>query len=1091
MVKLINNVEETLYNDLQKTIKAGSRLSIAASCFSIYAYQALKKELEGIEELRFVFTSPTFIKEPKEKPQREFYIPSKEQAMQEGRLERERSIVGSDFEILLRNELTQRAIARECAEWIRRKVRFKSNHTNSAMPGYAVVDDYLYSPISGFTTVDLGKEKGNMVYTLINRLEAPVSSEYTRQFDSVWKDEEYVEEVTEKVIESIACVYQENPPELLYYITLYNLFRQFLEELSEDHQPKEGTRFRESEIWKKLYKFQKDAALGIIHKLEKYNGCILADSVGLGKTFTALSVIKYYELRNGRVLVLCPKKLYDNWSTYRSNYKNNPLAADRLSYDILHHTDLGRRSGSSNGIDLSKIHWGNYDLVVIDESHNFRNGGKMTSDEEAGERQKNRYLMLRDHVIREGVKTKVLMLSATPVNNRFNDLKNQIELAYEGDETDFSELLNTQSSIDDIFRQAQKEYNYWIRLPEKERTTEALLDALSFDFFEVLDSVTIARSRRHIEQYYDTAEIGKFPERLPVISRHPHLSTDESLISYEEIYNELLELNLAIYTPSDFILASCKEKYGIALDDEGRESGLSRSGREKGTQRIMCINMLKRLESSVHSFRLTLERLLESVSSTINKIGQLREGKSVSIVAKPIEEDIDTEDYDEALIIGGGTTTIDLQDMDYISWLYWLEQDREILVRLLDKVSYITPSLDAKLGLLRKDIEEKITHPFNEGNRKVIVFTAFSDTAEYLYHSLAKEIGEQHGLNTVLVTGGIDARSTLKLRNHQRMDLNTALTLFSPKSKDKVTLMPEVEEEIDILIATDCISEGQNLQDCDFLINYDIHWNPVRIIQRFGRIDRIGSENESIQMVNYWPDLELEEYINLKSRVENKMKVSVLTATGDDNLLSNEERGDLEYRRKQLERLQKEVVDLEEMESGISILDLGLNDFRLDLQEYTKLHGNLNRVHLGLHTLLPASDNLPPGAIFILKNLNSGVNIDRKNLLHPFYMVYVLREGEVVVNHLQPKKMLELLRKACRDKTSPYDELCKSFNRETADGSKMGTYSDLLNKAIRSIITMKEKSDVDSFLEGDLGFQLTKKITGLDDFELICFFIVR
>lgn len=1081
-MELIDNVHKTLASDLRSTLRTGSRMSVAASCFSIYAYQELRKELEKIEELRFIFTSPTFITEKANKAQREFYIP---------RLNRERSLTGSEFEIQLRNELTQKAIAKECADWIRKKVKFKSNRTQENMMGFAVVDSTSYTPLSGFTSVDLGMERGDNAYTMIQKTPAPFSLNYAQLFDQLWQDKERLQDVTNEVIEHISNVYKENTPELIYFITLFNIFREFLDDISEDILPNEATGFKETAIWKKLYKFQQDASLGIINKLEKYNGCILADSVGLGKTFTAISVIKYYELRNKSVLVLCPKKLYDNWITYRSNYKNNPLAADRLRYDVLYHTDLGRDYGMSNGIDLGKINWGNYDLLVIDESHNFRNGGKyINEDEEDDNPRENRYLRLLNRVIRNGVKTKVLMLSATPVNNRFNDLKNQLQLAYEGDANAFDQLLDTESSIDEIFSDAQYAYNVWSRLPEAERTTQALLDMLSFDFFELLDSVTIARSRRHIEQYYDTTEIGSFPQRLPVLSRRPHISLNTETISYNDIYALLQQLNLAIYMPSGFILSSQASKY-LTFDDEGKESGLSRSGRELGIRKLMCINILKRLESSIHSFRLTLQRLQQLLQTTISKIEQATHGESVMVNDYDLQEELDLDDLNDDLLIGGGKTTIDLRDMDYLSWQKYLANDLQTLQYLIDKTEGIAPTYDAKLHHLLADIANKVATPLNTGNKKAIIFTAFADTAEYLYNSLADTLLNQHGLHSVLITGGIDARSTLKLPGRQKMTFNTALTLFSPISKDKDAILPDVPGQIDILFATDCISEGQNLQDCDYLINYDIHWNPVRIIQRFGRIDRIGSHNARIQMVNYWPDIQLDEYINLKARVENRMKISVMTSTGDDNLLSEQEKGDLEYRRKQLERLQTEVVDLEEMNTGISIQDLGLNEFRLDLLDYIKKHDNLEYAPLGLHTLLPQSQAMPPGVIYILKNRNTGINIDRKNQLHPFYMVYMGMDGTLQVNHLQPKKMLDQLRQACHGKSVPYVHLCNEFNRETGDGRRMEIYSKLLGEAIQSIITVKEQSDVMSFLEGETPYLFAKEIKGLDDFELICFFVVR
>ena len=1079
-MELIDNVNKTLKDNLIAEIKSGCKISIAASCFSIYAFQELKEQLKDIEELRFIFTSPTFVTEKASKQKREFYIP---------RLNRERNLYGSEFEVKLRNELSQRAIAKECAEWIKQKVCFKSNCTNENMMGFINVDDTNYMPINGFTTVDLGCERGNNAYSIVQKTEAPFSQHFLTLFNQLWNDNARMQVVTEEVLDNITNAYKENAPDFLYFVTLYNIFNEFLEDISEDVLPNEATGFKNSIIWNKLYNFQKDACLAIINKLEKYNGCILADSVGLGKTFTALSVIKYYENRNKTVLVLCPKKLNDNWITYKSNYLNNPIAGDRLRYDVFFHTDLSRTGGFSNGLDLSHINWSNYDLVVIDESHNFRNGGKVSTDENDENPRENRYLQLMNKVIRKGVKTKVLMLSATPVNNRFNDLKNQIALAYEGESDKIDELLNTKSSIDDIFRQAQREYNTWSKLPPEERTTKRLLERLSFDFFEVLDSVTIARSRKHIEQYYDTADIGKFPTRLTPISRRPHLTDLNTAINYNEIYTQLRELNLAIYTPSDFILPSRLEKY-VNITSEEDYSNLTMKGRECGIRKLMSINLLKRLESSVNSFRLSLNRILGFISATVAKIDSMsRNGGNIYVD----EHDFEGLDLDEQedIFIGGKKTQIALEDMDYIAWKKYLDKDIETLRLLLLMLADITPEHDSKLLQLIDDLRHKFANPINGDNKKVIIFTAFSDTAEYLYENLADRIKEKCNLHTALITGSSDAKSTVRLRNRQKLDFNTLLTLFSPVSKEKEALLPNVNEEIDVLIATDCISEGQNLQDCDYLINYDIHWNPVRIIQRFGRIDRIGSRNEVIQLVNYWPDMDLDEYIDLKGRVEARMKVSVMTSTGDDNPISPEEKGDLEYRRSQLKRLQEEVVDIEEMNTGISIMDLGLNEFRLDLLAYMQDNPNIEHTPFGLHAVVSSSPDCPPGVVYVLKNRNNNVNIDRKNRLHPFYMVYISDDSEVVVNHLAPKELLDRLRFLCKGKSSHDKELCKEFNRITRDGKNMRHYSDLLGDAIASIITVKEESDIDSFLSGATGSLFTEEIKGLDDFELICFLVIK
>ena len=1090
-MELIDNINKTLKEDFVQELHRGSKVSIAASCFSIYAFEELKRQLKDIDELRFIFTSPTFVTEKANKQKREFYIP---------RLNRERNLYGSEFEIKLRNELSQKAIAKECAEWIRRKACFKSNRTGENMMGFATLDNKAYMPITGFTTVELGCERGDNAYTFINKFDAPYSNQYLSLFDQVWNDTSKMQVVTDKVLDNITHAYKENAPDFIYFVTLYNIFREFLDDLSEDDLPNEATGFKESQIWNKLYNFQKDACLGIINKLEKYNGCILADSVGLGKTFTALSVIKYYENRNKSVLVLCPKKLNDNWITYKSNYLNNPIAKDRLRYDVFFHSDLSRKGGKTNGQDLSYINWGNYDLVVIDESHNFRNGGKVTTDENDENPRENRYLQLMNRVIKKGVKTKVLMLSATPVNNRFNDLKNQIQLAYEGESERIDEVLDTTSSIDDIFRQAQKEYNIWSKLPTEERTTKELLNRLSFDFFEVLDSVTIARSRKHIEQYYDTADIGKFPTRLAPIARRPDLTDLNTAINYNEIYEIVSKLNLAIYTPSDFILPSRREKY-MDVDSEEGYSGLTMSGREKGIRRLMSINLLKRLESSVNSFRLTLQRIQSLITSTVDKLNPCNPcNPCLNIEVEDITQTLDSDDQEADMFIGGKKTKIALQDLDHIAWRRYLEEDLENLNLLLLMLKSITPQHDSKLQQLIADLRHKFANPINEGNKKVIIFTAFSDTAEYLYDCLAERIKAEHGLDTALVTGDIEARSTLKLPRGEKLDFNKVLTLFSPISKEAHTIYPHLVTSpsgeagrglISVLIATDCISEGQNLQDCDYLINYDIHWNPVRIIQRFGRIDRIGSRNEVIQLVNYWPNVTLDEYIDLKGRVEARMKVSVLTSTGDDNPISPEEKGDLEYRREQLKRLQSEVVDMEEMNTGISIMDLGLNEFRMDLLAYIKEHPDIEHTPFGLHAVVPAREDSPVGVVYVLKNRNNGVNIDQKNRLHPFYLIYIADNGEVVINHLQPKELLDRLRFFCKGKTEPNKEICETFNQQTNDGKDMSMYSNLLGEAINSIIDVKEESEIDSFLSGVQGSLFGNEIKGLDDFELICFLVIK
>lgn len=1079
-MKIFNNTTEIVRDDMASTIGKGSKVSIAAACFSMYAYKELKKQLESIDECRFIFTSPTFVTEKTEKQKREFYIP---------RLNRENSLYGTEFEIKLRNEMNQKAIAKECAEWIKQKAIFKSNTSGEYMQGFMTVDSKedktAYMPINGFTTVDIGCERGNNAYNFISKLEVPHATQYIQIFDALWNDKQKLQDVTEAVIDNIATVYNENSPEFIYFMTLYHVFSEFLDDISEDELPNELTGFKQSKIWNMLYDFQKDAVLAIINKLERYNGCILADSVGLGKTFTALTVIKYYQNRNKSILVLCPKKLAENWNTYKDNYMNNPIAEDRLNYNVLFHTDLSRSCGFSNGLDLERLNWGNYDLVVIDESHNFRNGAGTHSNT-----QENRYVKLMDKIIKTGVKTKVLMLSATPVNNRFVDLKNQLAIAYEGNSDLINDKLETSRSIEEIFRQAQRAFNDWSKLEPKYRTTDALLRTLDFDFFKLLDSVTIARSRKHIEKYYNIAEIGKFPERKKPISLRPKLTDLNSAINYNQIYEQLMMLSLCIYAPSNYIFPSKIQKYAEQTHNKG--DNLTQTGREEGIRRLMSINLLKRLESSVNSFQLTLQRIKTFINNTIEAIDNFEKYGADNIeMYEATESELDIDDENTEYFTVGKKVKIELADMDYKTWRNELMADIEILELLTIMVADITPEYDCKLQELLKLISNKIENPINPGNKKVLIFSAFSDTAEYLYKHVSNYIMKKYGLNTAVITGSIDGKTTIK---NFKATLNNVLTCFSPVSKDKNVLMPNNETEIDILIATDCISEGQNLQDCDYLVNYDIHWNPVRIIQRFGRIDRIGSKNKYIQLVNFWPDMNLDEYINLKDRVETRMKISVMTSTGDDDLINPEEKGDLEYRKAQLKRLQEEVVDIEDMQTGISIMDLGLNEFRLDLLEYVKNHPDLEKKPKGLHAVVPATEKLPEGVIFVLKNINidsSTGKVPLQNRIHPFYMVYIGMNGEIICDYLNPKKMLDDIRFLCKGKSEPIKELCKIFNKETNDGKNMSAMSELLSKAITSIINKKEANDIDSLFSAGGTSALMSVISGLEDFELICFFVVK
>ncbi|WP_405267788.1 helicase-related protein [Methanobrevibacter sp.] len=1074
--KILDNKNNFVFKELENSIKKGSKLSVISAYFSMYAYDYLKKNLDKIDNMRFIYTKPSFLRD-NIKESREYYIDNN-------------SIFGNEYEIKLRNEMTQGSISKECAEWIKNKVDIKSfKIPNEAQPRMICVDNGNDSSIAingsvDFTTAGLGITDSNrqdMNQCAFGQAFTQMSS---MTFEAFWNNSELLEDVKDEVLAQMQTMHKENPAEFIYFLSLYNIFSNDLDSLDEDKIVRKGNDLKDSQIWNKLYKFQKDAVIGIIDKIEKYNGCILADSVGLGKTFTALAVIKYYESRNDRVLVLTPKKLSDNWIIYTQNDMRNIFLDDRFNYDVLNHTDLSREGGLSNGINLSTINWGNYDLVVIDESHNFRNNpsfkGRIT-----------RYQKLMNEIIKGGHKTRVLMLSATPVNNKMNDIKNQISFITEDDDNALVDVGI--KSISETLRKAQGSFNQWTKLPEIERTGASFVDLVDLEYFKLLDTLTIARSRRHIEKYYDLSEIGHFPERKTPINIKSDIDLKGEFPSIGDINKEISRLKLAIYTPMNYIdddetLKKYEDKYSTI----GKGGAVfKQSAKDNALVGLMTINLLKRMESSIESFRLTTKKLLDNINNILDKIDDVNFDPNIDIDLIDPDED----EYENLLF--GKKRKILLQDMDLVQWKQHLNMDKEKLQHLLDESKVITPDRDAKLRDLKDRISQKITNPINSDNKKVVVFTAFADTAEYLYENIHKWALTEFNVHSALITGKGTNQTTLKsVKNKQ--DLNDLLTNFSPISKERYKINPKATDEINLLICTDCISEGQNLQDCDYLINYDIHWNPVRIIQRFGRIDRIGSKNDEIQLVNFWPNLELNDYINLEARVKDRMIMVDVSATGEENPISkNQTMNDLEYRKKQLEELQDRVLDLEDISNSISITDLTFNDFKTELMDYMNEHlEELEKAPAGIYSIVnipeDLKDEIEPGVIFLLKQVSGSTESHEKNPLTPYYLVYISELGEVKFSYIHSKKVLDNYQKLCVGKKGIFPDLIQKFNEKTNDGKDMKKYSELLVETIEDILGKKQDVGIDSLFSGEDFTTLEKMdIDGLDEFELITFLIMN
>jgi ERCC4-related helicase len=1058
---LDNKNHGKVITELKKSLNASSKLAVLSGMFSIFGYSALKKELGNLADIRLLLSK-----------------------WDDASLH---TIAGTPQETRLKNKLDQSRIAKECTAWVKKNTRTKAMTGQMAFPPQNMFhisnadDAFVIQGASHFTGTGLGEVKSDSFEINMGISDAETTKQLLQWFDTIWNDGKATQNIKDELIAHLEYIASEKPASLVYFITLYNIFKDYLEDIDEESIIRSKTGFKDTVVWNKLYKFQCDGVMGAIDKLEKYNGCIIADSVGLGKTFEALAIIKYYELRNDRVLVLAPKKLRENWTVYTINDKRNLLATDRFNYDVLNHTDLSRDKGKSGEINLETINWGNYDLLVIDESHNFRNSGTKADGA-------TRYQRLMDKIIRSGVKTKVLMLSATPVNSRMNDLKNQVAFITEGRDTALSDFgIN---SIEQTLKRAQTNFNKWLKLPDGQRKAEALLENLNFDYFKLLDLMTIARSRKHIEKYYDISEIGKFPERLKPMNIKSDIDTSALFPPLKDVNMAIKRLNLAAYSPLAYVRMDKKDEYSRKYDQEvqGGKSVFRQIDRETNIIHLMRINLLKRMESSINSFALTVDKIHGKINGLLEQIDAHENNDIEELSIEDIETDDPTlEDY----LIGNKVKVL-VQDMDLVRWKQDLEEDLALLKELLTDAETVDPTRDAKLLKLKEVITTKANSPFNPDNKKLVIFTAFSDTAKYLYDHISSWVSQELGLHSALVTGQV-RKCTIKGINK---DLNNLLTHFSPISKERDKVDPEATTEIDILIATDCISEGQNLQDCDTLVNYDIHWNPVRIIQRFGRVDRLGSQNTAIQLVNFWPNMELDEYINLEARVSGRMVLLDISATGEENVIEydkDKQMNDLDYRRKQMKQLQTSVIDLEDMDGSVSITDMTLNDFRMDLSGYMKDSlPQLEKSPSGFYAAIQnPNGEFVAGTIFCLKDIHGKVEFDANYALAPYYIVYVAENGDIVFNHLQGKKSLDIFKKLCAMNKELDNKSIEALNAQTKNGKDMGAYQYMLECAMQSIVGKTEEKGVESlFARG--GTVLTQDhFSGIEDFEVISYLIIK
>lgn len=1054
-MRIINNQDTLLIDELNATINENSEVRISAGFFSSFALFELLPAITRAASVNFLLN----------------YHAQQDEDF---------SFIQTQAEKQLNFNLDRRYKINQVIDLIGEKIEFRLGNLGSQniilVTNDGQTNCFLLTPLN-LDSVALGKVSSSDA-VFINQMD-DTNNQYLQLYTNAWNNSRLnlnakIEELLKKGTKGIS-------PESIYKYCIREIFHySTVSERADEKLQKVG--FKDSKVWSMLFNFQKDAVIGAIEKIETYGGCIIADSVGLGKTFEALAVMKYYQLRNDRILVLAPKKLRENWTIYQLNDKRNILATDRLNYDVLNHTDLSREKGKSGDIDLEMINWGNYDLVVIDESHNFRNNPT--------KRGMTRYKRLMQDVIKSNIRTKVLMLSATPVNNRMNDLKNQVSFITEGDDHAFRGYGI--ESIAQVMKDAQRRFTQWYRNGDPDNLNVGeLMQSLDGSYFRILDMLTIARSRKHIEKYYDTTDIGKFPERLQPITIIPDIDTKKQFKDIGQIYDEISTLTLAAYSPLGYVRSDKRAFYEEKYDMKTHTGSVFKQvDREQSLIYLMRVNLLKRLESSIHSFKLTVAKLSEFVDANLKQI-ELHQNGEIDLELNITDIDLDDTELDDMLV--GGKTKVLIQDIDVIRWKQDLKHDKSILNSLMGSIELIDVQRDAKLLKLKQLIQQKIEHPINGQNKKIIIFTAFSDTANYLYRELESLLQKEHGVYSALVTGGGDNRANMP---GCRSDLSTVLTNFSPMSKKRSEIFPNEKNEIDVLICTDCISEGQNLQDCDYLINYDIHWNPVRIIQRFGRIDRIGSKNDRIQLVNFFPSMELDSFIDLVARVQGRMVMLDVSATGEDNIISKNSREmqDLDYRKRQLKQLQNQVIDLEDVQGNISITDLTFNDFKIDLEKSSD--DELEELkHIPPSSFAVVKSNLEtikPGALFCLKDANEDyVNKLKNNILYPYFLVYVSEDGEELVKATQTKLALDYFRKLCMGNDSGLQGLIAQFDQETAGTRKMSKYTAILEKVVQDVVGVQEEVGLDSLATPGGTSMFREKLKQEENLELIAALYIK
>ena len=1013
--------------------------------------------------------------------------------------------------------------AKEVVDFLKKeKIRIKILEPNFchakvylALSNDSLTKGYYVTGSSNLTEAGLGiKYYNNVELNLAGQPTDPQNGELKLWFENLWTDfkakekvlntDQKLIDVKEYLIQLIENFYKSYTPEEIYYKILYELFKTQLDEKESPNFLREIGRLEHSKIYQNLYSFQQKGVISLIKMLEKYNGAILADAVGLGKTWSALATMKYYQNKGFETILIVPKKLHQNWQYYH-HLQNSLFKDDEFKFVLRYHTDLQdeRIESKHDHLTLDNFFQSNSNkLFIIDESHNLRNN------------KTGRYKYLLENLLNteKNPNHKVLLLSATPINTSLNDIKNQFKMMVSDKNDGFKDYLGIRN-LDSLFANAQRKFNEW--RSDDDGTIEHLIQMLPDQFTTLADNLIVSRTRKIITDL-------TFPKPLKPINVYVTPEQIGTIENFEELFKKFPP-NMAAYSP--YLYLNKKANVSVLEDEWQRDAFLVK---------MMYILLVKRLESSWYAFYLTLNKILDKSNAIYAAIQEFEKtNKSINIASGNSLYD---EDEDDEYTVGKREVKLsDIQkDGKLALFKEHIKADISVMQNVIEDLKTFQNQISKEKDYKSKDkkIEELIKQINSKQaagtNKKVLIFTTYRDTAYYLYNELSKR-----GYKKLGVVSGSD--SMYSYSNENLKQFEPLLERFCPftklfigknwpdytekksienfdhwkkwiKDNDSKT-NTILEEEIEILIATDCLSEGQNLQDCDFVVNYDIHWNPVRIIQRVGRIDRIGSPNKTFGVLNFWPTDNINEYLNLEDRIVDRLVAVRLTGAEVNKDLIDKltkkmvnDNTDESQKRKLLEQMTLSIEDIEDSKSfGFS--DLTLDIFRQELNASIRLDAKKwERIPKGSFSGFKITniDLCPENGVIALMGYPARNKTNQSHAFKTFKLIYLDEQGNLVDDsqiktltalstHFKEKRNVpEKVDKRDLEELNKYSAMFETYfsnlNNSNSNENKREKADTIKGLKSGSILSKVKESNTENGLE-----ELLKK----ENYELIAWMIVK